>query len=59
MNHLLTQMNPQAKGTHTSDTLPNLKNDGQYIKIVTRSGKLLNDVNDEPKRVVCEKLDDG
>lgn len=59
MNHLSTQMNPKAKGMLPSDTLLNPKNDGHCIKIVTRSGKLLDNVNIVPKKVMNDKVNDG
>jgi len=43
----------------SSDTLPNPKNDGHYLAIVTRSGRLLDNANIVPKRIVSNKVDDA
>lgn len=58
INHLSAQTNQRAKGTFSSDTLPNPKNDVQSIAIVTKSGKILDDANIVPKKVANEKIDD-
>lgn len=59
MHHLSTQMNPQAKGTVSGETLPNPKNYDHCMKIVARSGRLLDNNNVVPKKVMSDEVDDG